>query len=118
MSSLLNYLKLCKAIQESVFRIIYTSIFGLLSSVLFIKTNTILSPILAHVWCNYFGILFIPQNGNIFNLLVYILGLGKLIKPKGLFIQPSDVEKYKNLISLTVLFIGLITNGQCSILNC
>lgn len=81
MSSLLNYLKLCKAIQESVFRIIYTSIFGLLSSVLFIKTNTILSPILAHVWCNYFGILFIPQNGNIFNLLAYILGLGKLIKP-------------------------------------
>jgi len=85
----LGYLK---AIQESVFRIIYTSIFGLLSSVLFIKTNTILSPILAHVWCNYFGILFIPQNGNIFNLLAYILGL--------------------------VLFIGLITNGQCSILNC
>ena len=90
MSSLLNYLKLCKAIQESVFRIIYTSIFGLLSSVLFIKTNTILSPILAHIWCNYFGILFIPQNGNIFNLLTYILGLGKLIKP---IQRPKRIKK-------------------------
>jgi len=63
------------AIQESLFRVCYTTIFGFLSSMLYLATFTIWSPILAHVWCNYFGVLFLPQSTAKFDLACYAGGL-------------------------------------------
>ena len=68
---------LMSAIQESLFRVCYTTIFGFLSSMLYLNTFSIWSPILAHVWCNYFGVLFLPQSTDKLEMSAYVGGLGK-----------------------------------------
>lgn len=66
---------MAQAIQESLFRVCYTTIFGFLSSMLYLVTFTIWSPIVAHVWCNYFGVLFLPQSTAKLDLACYAGGL-------------------------------------------
>ena len=63
------------ALREAFLRSCYTSIFGGLSSYLFISKESLLSPIAAHVWCNYFGNLFLPQSTEILEIGAYTFGL-------------------------------------------
>jgi len=63
------------ALREAFLRSCYTSIFGGLSSYLFISKKSLLSPIAAHVWCNYFGNLFLPQSSEKLEIGAYTFGL-------------------------------------------
>ena len=47
------------AVAQTLFQFIYTIIFGCLASMLFLRTGSILSPIVSHMFCNYMGL---PSN--------------------------------------------------------
>jgi len=71
--------QLAAAIIPVVFQLGYTTIFGMYSAYIFVRTGHILPAILAHVFCNYMGF---PHFGGVpdhpkRNILVvtYVLGL-------------------------------------------
>lgn len=71
---------LSSALQEAVFRCGYTSLFGGLSSFLFVQNHhNLLAPIAAHVWCNYYGSLFMPTGRSKTEVGTYLLGFGLFI---------------------------------------
>lgn len=67
------------ALRDALFRCGYTSVFGALSCYLFIAHSSLLSPIVAHVWCNFFGSLFIPSGRSKKEFGFYVIGLGSFI---------------------------------------
>lgn len=43
------------AIMESVFQFSYTTVFGAYSAYLFLRTDHLVAPVLAHAFCNHMG---------------------------------------------------------------
>jgi hypothetical protein len=48
--------KLLIAIAQTLFQFAFTTIFGCIASCLFLRTGSILSPIISHMFCNYMGL--------------------------------------------------------------
>lgn len=73
------------AIIISFFQFFYTSIFGIYSAFLFVRTGHFIAPFIAHAFCNHMGFPDIPDllaqkqpKKSIF-LILYILGLSSWI---------------------------------------
>ena len=73
------------AIVISFFQFFYTSIFGIYSAFLFVRTGHFIAPFIAHAFCNHMGFPDIPDllaqkqpKKSIF-LILYILGLSSWI---------------------------------------
>jgi len=71
--------QLTQAIFTVVFQLGYTTIFGMYSAYIFVRTGHILPAILAHAFCNYMGF---PHFGGVpdhpkrnFLIVAYVLGL-------------------------------------------
>ncbi len=45
-----------QALMVTLVRLTYTSIFGFIAAILFLRTGTVFSPILSHVICNFMGL--------------------------------------------------------------
>lgn len=48
--------KMLIAIAQTLFQFAFTTIFGCIASCLFLRTGSILSPIISHMFCNYMGL--------------------------------------------------------------
>jgi len=51
-----NGSKVLTAIMRTVVQITYTSIFGFIAALLFMRTGNLISPLVAHIICNFFGL--------------------------------------------------------------
>ena len=51
-----NGSKVTIAIIKTVVQITYTSIFGFIAALLFMRTGNLISPLVAHIICNFFGL--------------------------------------------------------------
>jgi len=73
------------ALGRTVFQLAYTSLFGFHCSWLFLRTGSLLSPILSHVFCNIMGLPLIPEeirrhpNRKITIIIFYLLGIAAYI---------------------------------------
>ena len=48
--------RISRALTSTLIQATYTSIFGVIAALLFMRTNTILAPIVSHVICNFVGL--------------------------------------------------------------
>ncbi|XP_023222951.1 CAAX prenyl protease 2-like [Centruroides sculpturatus] len=69
------------AVLQSLFQLVYTTIFGMYSAYLFIRTDHFLAPFLVHAFCNHmgfpdFGEIFVhPRPTRVFIMIAFISGL-------------------------------------------
>lgn len=69
------------AIIISFFQFFYTSVFGIYSAYLFVRTGHFVAPFIAHAFCNHMGfpdlpdLLAQPEPKRCIFLILYILGL-------------------------------------------
>jgi prenyl protein peptidase len=69
------------AILISFFQFFYTSIFGIYSAYLFVRTGHFVAPFIAHAFCNHMGfpdvpdLLAQPQPKKTIFLILYVIGL-------------------------------------------
>ena len=86
-----------------MFQLLYTSIFGILASIIFIRTGNVFSAMIMHIWCNSMG--FPPFTfitnwmqtkstslRDVFNGAAYVCGLGSFI----FLLYPLTNPKYFN----------------------
>lgn len=73
------------AILISLFQFFYTSIFGIYSAFLFVRTGHFAAPFIAHAFCNHMGfpdipdLLAQPEPRRCFYFVLYVLGLAGFI---------------------------------------
>eukprot|EP01084_Bolivina_argentea_P228469 385864_1 len=84
-----------------VFQLFYTSVFGVLASIIFIRTGNVFAAMLMHIWCNSMGfppftfIMNRKNNGfttmrDIVNGIAYVMGLTGFV----MFLYPLTKPEY------------------------
>lgn len=60
--------KISLAILSTIIQFTYTTIFGVIASYLFMRTGSIFSPIVSHIFCNFMGLpntgFYVKPSGN------------------------------------------------------
>lgn len=87
---------LTTAVMISTFQFVYTSIFGIYSSMLFVRTGHFVAPLLAHIFCNHMGF---PNVSEIFHYetkrkAVIIINFAIGLFSWGLLLMPLTSPEY------------------------